>query len=855
MLDIKEVKAILKPQFGDFLSKSSGEVLWIHSFTLWSIAAKLMKFIPRFDDRERRLLEITVLNHDIGKMSPKNQSILSGASDGKVKHTQTKEQIKTYFEDNGLIDSLALAEEDIDFIYHAHLHHNLPEEALKTSPPSLAVYADVVRYADWLASMETLDRTLLQRISNSLEPFCQITAATISRPEGPSNYLLFDTAATIYKEKGWDVLSVLSNSLVLIAPKETPYPEKTEVINKFQDRLIKGSLSLQKPVVTNFTKVFLAGESAKNPGLYLDIHKDIFKDALGDFDRAPSYFFKMLIEMLNISGKLTADIKEKHPILDILKGLCGTRGVPIAGDKWVKMGGTVTDPLKEMLKEMFGRATLNEIMPFEICDREESVKLSKNVAPAELYNFLCRLAEKLFHSGIDAVFQNELNSLISMEEETDFREIALKRFGSYKQYKATQNPEKGICESCGFTISFSAQKSLNFPRGKHWGFSQISAHAESHRATCTLCAYDTMTFRKDIPDSKNPVYVRIESKTTDIWQLYDKVSRLIQRLDAAFYNPYALETLDKNIEYGFLPLPNDFKMPKIKEPKYVSQPLVSVRGYVIPIARVDNSTSPKDLRAGYLSLYALLKMMGFNTHIGFEEQSGLFGDKIIVQQGEKYESLYYRGLAVKWLAGIINKTTNANVFAETLLTRSPSVALTRIGNAASDEKTIKKEQISYIIEAIVKGNFKIKQSKDGGEYTMKELLHDAAFFAEGIPAFIWSGEDHRSWISNSSKHLITKPVSKAMNCLLQGDDFETAFAKFLSLIKEDISGDKTKEGSVAKVDIKDLEVFIGAAKGIFRRYYELRQNDISAFIQAKNALLSSVYLLKRYPNIKEVVNG
>lgn len=857
MLDINDVRVILRPQFGSSLAKSGGEPLWTHSFTLWSIAAKLMKFIPRFDDRERRLLEITVLIHDIGKLSAKNQAILTGASSGKVKHTQTNEQIKTYFIDNGLDDLLNLSVEDIDFIYHAHLHHNLPEEALKTAPPSLAVYADVVRYADWLASQESLDRRLLQHISSSLEPFCQLTAATISRPEGPSNYLLFDTAATIYKDKGWDLLVVVSNAIVLIAPKETPYPKKAEVVEKFQDRLVKESLKLQVPSVTNFAAVLLAGESAKNPRLYLDVHKDIFKDALSDFDRAPSFFFKMLIEMFDISGKLTADVKQKYPILDILKGLCGTRGIPIARNKWIEMGGEITEPLKEMLKEMFGKITIGKIVPLELNDDEEHDKIL-NTPPEQLYGILYRLAEKLFHSGIDTSFQNELQFLVSMEEETDFREIVLKRFERYKEYKTTQNPEKGVCESCGFTIAFPTQKSLNFPGGKRWGFSQISAHTDSARATCTLCAYDTMTFRKGIPESKNPenpVYVRVESKTTDIWQLYDEVSTLIQRLDAAFYNPYTLETLDKNIDYGFLPLPKDFKMPRIKEPKYVSQPLVSVRGYVIPIARVDSSASPKDLRARYLSLYALLKMMGFNTHIGFEEQNGLFGDKSIAKQGEKYENLYYRGLAVKWLAGIINKTTNANIFAESLLTKSPSVALAQIGGAASDKKAIKEEQLSYIVEAIIKGGFKIKNQKNGGEYSMKELLQDAAFFAEGIPSFIWSGSDHKSWFSNSSKHLITKPVSKAMNCILQGDDFETAFAKFLSLIKEDISGDKTKQGSVATVDIKDLEGFIGAAKEIFSRYYDLRQADVSAFIQAKNALLSSIYLLKRYPNIKEVVNG
>ena len=137
---------------------------------------------------------------------------------------------------------------------------------------------------------------------------------------------------------------------------------------------------------------------------------------------------------------------------------------------------------------------------------------------------------------------------------------------------------------------------------------------------------------------------------------------------------------------------------------------------------------------------------------------------------------------------------------------------------------------------------------------MKELLHDAAFFAEGIPAFMWSGDDHKAWNANSSKHLIAKPVSKTLNCILQGDDFETAFAKFLSLIKENISSDKTKKDSIAKVDVKDLKIFVGQGKQILIRYYDERQKNISGFIQAKNALLSSIFLLKRYPNLKEVIN-
>jgi len=333
----------------------------------------------------------------------------------------------------------------------------------------------------------------------------------------------------------------------------------------------------------------------------------------------------------------------------------------------------------------------------------------------------------------------------------------------------------------------------------------------------------------------------------------------MRRLDAAFYNPYTLEKFADNKDDEFLPLPKEFKIPKLKEPKYIQKPLSCVRGYIIPLRRVDGSISPKDLRAQYMSFYAIIHMMGFNGHIGFEEQNGLFGDKPLARYGGDYTTLYYKGLAIKWLAKLLGgdakEKKNAHVFAETLFTKSPSVAITRIGEAAASEKKkkkINKDQLLYIFETVVKGDFKI--TKNGGDYSMKELLHDAAFFAEGIPAFMWSGDDHKAWNTNSSKHLITKPVSKTLNCILQGDDFETAFAKFLSLVKENISSDKTKKDSIAKVDIKDLKFFVEQAKQIFIRYYDERQKNISGFIQAKNALLSSMFLLKRYPNLKEVVN-
>lgn len=136
---------------------------------------------------------------------------------------------------------------------------------------------------------------------------------------------------------------------------------------------------------------------------------------------------------------------------------------------------------------------------------------------------------------------------------------------------------------------------------------------------------------------------------------------------------------------------------------------------------------------------------------------------------------------------------------------------------------------------------------------MKELLDNAAFFAERIPLFFWEDKDWQSWNKSSSKYVITKPVDSVMNSILQGEDFESAFAKFLSSLKENISSDKTKEDSKAKVDVNDLEEFMKKSREIFMRYYNLRNEDISKFIKAKNGLRSAIYIFKRYNNLKEVL--
>jgi hypothetical protein len=40
---------------------------------------------------------------------------------------------------------------------------------------------------------------------------------------------------------------------------------------------------------------------------------------------------------------------------------------------------------------------------------------------------------------------------------------------------------------------------------------------------------------------------------------------------------------------------------------------------------------------------------------------------------------------------------------------------------------------------------------------------------------------------------------------------------------------------------------------MLKKYHELRQKNISEFLKAKNSLISAIYILTRYPNLKEVL--
>jgi hypothetical protein len=93
-----------------------------------------------------------------------------------------------------------------------------------------------------------------------------------------------------------------------------------------------------------------------------------------------------------------------------------------------------------------------------------------------------------------------------------------------------------------------------------------------------------------------------------------------------------------------------------------------------------------------------------------------------------------------------------------------------------------------------------------------------------------------------------------MNDIVQGKDFDDAFARFLSHIREDIAKEKSLIEGGAKTDVIELADFVKSSKAILLQYEQLKKENITEYIRAKNALMSAIYVFGRYENLKEVVN-
>ncbi len=261
MLSIEQVKVILQPQF-EYLGKSHGEMLWLHSFSVWSILSKLAARIPRFTDRERLLLEVSALVHDVGKLRAENQAILQGLRPGKVKHTASKEEIGEYLSRFANSGTLQLSEEDVRQIWEFALHHHISDEQQnEAQTPAYGIYAEVVRYADWLSSMLRLDMTLLRQISNELDGVCRITTFSVGRYPSPSTYHLLREASRQYRELGWEILVVLDNSIIFLGDMSSLPPDRKGIVKSFVDGLVAKSFEDVSIQITYMRYEILSGEA------------------------------------------------------------------------------------------------------------------------------------------------------------------------------------------------------------------------------------------------------------------------------------------------------------------------------------------------------------------------------------------------------------------------------------------------------------------------------------------------------------------------------------------------------------------------------------------------------------------
>ncbi|MEW6455475.1 MAG: HD domain-containing protein [Acidobacteriota bacterium] len=859
-MEIKEVKVFLEPQFG-YLAKSNGEQLWAHHFAVWNVFRKMGRFIPSLDDREKELLELSCLIHDIGKLREESQKFFRGEGENPRDHKSTIEEVRKYLNKEDLkgILPFELTESDIKFIYDTiKPHHSLSDSDIKEiSTDSAGIFTELVRYADWLASMESISPETINKVRQYCDELFDLTYFEVSRFPSPTTFHFLRNIFKEYQSLGWELLLTFDNAALFIG-KGLSYPEKEKIIESISKAFFDKSLGIQSAYPKAFTKALLGGLSKVFPAQFMIAanHKNEIIGNLGDVSRKGVQFLRILYDIFSLDSSEFSKIKKNLPKWNTIGACLGTSGHPKAKRQWEKAFGE-NPPASintNTLSHLLNILTVKDVIPDEfIADKKYLDDKLSNLKPDNLFILLHKIAEDYEKkmSGSQEML-DYLNSVLSMEEEKDFRKIASEIFERYKTYKKTTDALKGVCERCQCPVSMEAQPALKYKRGVGYGFSQIISKPAGSRATCPMCAYDNMVLREGLGDRNLRIYTRISSKVPELISLYPELDDLVAKVKSGVSAPYQISKLEERKEFRNIPFVKRLKIP-IPPEKYRSDTkeiLSSEQGILFDIqtlsAKETKNFSPKDMRVRYEPLYHFLNLLGFETSLGTEEQVGLFGESILSTEEE-----YYKSLSVILLASILEKGQKKYIMAKDLLEKSPSVAITYTSETRGKTNRLKlsPELMERFYEFIYKSGLVIYKTM-GGEYKMDNLLNDAVFFANGIPKFCWTQDEWQKWFKSMSKHSIGKPVSQSLNEMLLGRSFDEAFAKFLSHIRENIAKEKSGE---AKTDIKELEEFVREAKGIFQRYYDLKKDNITQFIRVKNSLLSAIYVFKRYENLQEVL--
>jgi len=442
VLTIDQVKKILRPQF-EYLAKSHGEVLWLHSFAVWSIFSKIATRIPRFTDHDRLLLEIATLIHDIGKMRIKSQEILTGERQGRLKHTATKEEIRDYLATFISDSLLEIEDKDIDKIWEFALHHHISEDQQKDAQtPAFGIYAEAVRYADWLSSMERLDMAAIRQIQNGLEGVCKLTVFSVGRFPSPSTYCLLREATEKYRANGWEVLTILDDSVLFIGDTASIIPNKKAIVDDFVDQLIKRSFEGVSIQNRYMRYEILSGKAKDSPYGFLKSRENFYRERLGDIEAGPVLFFRTVMDMYKNSGRLTNKIKKDLPILDILVKAGGPNGITQARENWNRRQNAQKEwPPNALIIDVFNNVNLGEIMSDNDFNKTKHLK---DMTSDELFDVLLRTAINWFPGDEGSILEDSISNIISLEEEIDFETFAKSIFQRYKNYKTSRRPANAL---------------------------------------------------------------------------------------------------------------------------------------------------------------------------------------------------------------------------------------------------------------------------------------------------------------------------------------------------------------------------------------------------------------------------
>ncbi len=849
-MEQKQVITFLEPQQG-YLAKSNGEQLWMHHYTVYSMFRKISGYIPSLDDVDKKVLEIACLTHDLEKRKDSYQKMFQEGG-GRVQegHKPDLEGLKEYIKGSNIAS--ILSDQEIKTTYEYSLtHHSISNKNLEEiDTPSAGVKTMILTWCDHLASMEEINFSTIQRIREKLEGLTDLTYIEISRFPSPTTSLLLDECIKRYRKYGWDLLLVLGNGAVFIG-KDCKLPEKDILCREINNKFLSDSLSLQSASVADHTRPFLSGISEVIPSQFIEIKKDEIVNRLREVDTRGVLFLRTLKDLSELNGDINK-LKKENNRWELLAGCLGRSGATKVRDKlWPEVLGE--DPPEKLGREsinyLFTKISYSEIISRVYHKEVFKGKKLTELKSEELFTILSEIAKDVEKKTFKP---NELieyiGHLLVVEEEKDFRAIASTIFERYKEYKKTSDVLKGVCERCCSPITIYARAQLNFLAGKSKSFTQIKPDPTKENATCLFCTYDNLIARGEINSGRSNIYVSLESKIPSYAN--KEMRRRIDALSSGLFNPYVIAKLEEIEVFKDLMVPKrgiSIPLPKFEDTGGRTEIIKETeRGVLFKTGWIPISDfSPKDLRAKYAPMYHLLNLLGYRVSIGTEEQIGLFGEICLTTREE-----YYHSLGIIILTTVLpDKKKKKYIFAKTLLESSPSVAIKLAFEDDGGKPRLKKELVESFLK-FLKREKKLFFKEEGGEYNMKTLLDDALFFAEGIPKFCWTDE----WKKDLSKHSITKPVSRALDEILQGNDFEMAFARFLSFIRENISTDKEKSEK-ATTDVKELKEFVEKSQDILKRYYDLRNQDITKFIRVKNALLSSIFVFKRYPNLGGVLNG